>query len=260
MKNSIFLLLCLISLPTVAQTTTCNLGNQSSTGFTNAADPIYKGYLLGIKFTLTTPGILTSLNLIGRNTSANVKMALYEDVSGKPGDLVDSTSIGIVKSGVLSLPVTQQILPAGDYWIMAIYSANGGHTYSKTEAGNKIYYKTMDFGATIPSNASDFTAYQNSTFTYFLGITCGTSLAVSNANNSSIINFYPNPASDVVTLNTHPNLVGETYRITTISGTQIATGQLTSETNVLDINSLQAGIYFMIIGDRQRETIKFVKQ
>ena len=263
MKKGIFLFLLLISSATFAQN--CNIGNQSSTGFTNPADPIFKDYLTGIKFTLSTVGTLKSLNLIGRNTVTSVKMALYKNVSGVPGDLIVSTGPGTVTSGVISLSVTPTILNPGSYWVMAIYSTNGSHTYSKTDTGNpdsdSIYYNVQTFGSAIPTNASAFSLYKdNTTFTYFLGIDCGVTAGISNATNSSVINFYPNPATDIVTINTLPNLVGETYRITTISGTPITEGKLTDEITVVDVNALQAGIYFMILGDKERETIKFVKQ
>jgi len=259
MKNGIFLFLLLISSAIFAQN--CNIGNQSSTGFTNSADPIFKDYLVGIKFRLNDTGTVRTLNLIGRNTGTSVKMALYKDKLGVPGNLVDSTSIGTVTSGVVSFPITPTVLDTGFYWVMAIYSSNGGHTYSKTETGSNVYYNIQPFNSSIPLNASNFILYKsNTTFTYFLGIDCGITTGITQAANSSVINFYPNPATDAITINTLPNLVGKTYSITNISGIQIATGQLTNETNVIDIHGLEAGMYFMILGDREREIVKFVKQ
>ncbi|WP_018343581.1 T9SS type A sorting domain-containing protein [Cytophaga aurantiaca] len=259
MKNSIFLFLFLISISTFAATN-CNIGNESSTGYTNPADPIYKNYLLGIKFTLSNAGTLKSLNLLGRNSQSSVKMALYKSEADTVGALIAETAAGTVKSGIISLAVTPTFLDVGDYWIMAVYSADGSHTYSKTLNDNVIYYKTMTFTDGIPTTGKGFKKYTNTTFTYFLGIDCGNTTAITQANNSAVINFYPNPASDQVTINTQPSLIGETYRITNISGTELRTGVLTDETTVVDISELQAGFYFMLLGDRERETIKFVKQ
>lgn len=259
MKKTIFLFLLLISISVAAQTS-CNIGNESSAGYTNIGDPLYKNYLLGIRFTLPTAGTLKSLNLIGRNTKSPVKMALYKSEADTVGVLIAETAIDTVKSGIISLAVTPTLLPAGDYWIMAVYDKDGGHTYSKTLSKNVLYYKTMTFTDPMPSNGKGFRRYTDMTFTYFLGIDCGNTTAITQANNSSVINFYPNPATDQVTINTQPNLIGETYRITNISGAELATGVLTSETTIVDINGLQAGFYFMILGDRGRETIKFVKQ
>ena len=123
-----------------------------------------------------------------------------------------------------------------------------------------MYYKAMPFNSPIPSNASDFTLFENTTFTYFLGLDCGVTVGITQATNTSVINFYPNPATDAITIHTLPDRTGKTYSITNISGIQITTGQLTEETNVIDIHALEAGMYFMIIGDREREIIKFVKQ
>lgn len=259
MKNAIVSFLFLISVSVAAQTN-CNIGNQSSAGYTNQSDPLYKNYLVGIRFTITTTSTLTSLNLLGRNTGSSVQMALYENQDTIPGDLIIASGTKTVTSGVVSLPVTPTLLAPGRYWIMAIYSTDGGHTYSKPATGDSLYYKVMTFGNTMPADARDFTLYKNSTFTYFLGMDCGNTTAITQATNSSVINFYPNPATDAVTIYTKPNLIGETYRITDISGTQLATGLLTDETTVVDVNGLQAGFYFMILGDRERETIKFVKQ
>jgi hypothetical protein len=263
MKHLFFLFFVLTSLFATAQSN-CNIGNQSSAGYTNPGDPVFKDFLMGIKFTLGRTGTLRSINLIGRNTKTTAKMAVYKDVAGIPGKLIASTAIDTVKSGVISFPVTPTILDSGSYWVMAIYSTNGGHTYSTTQIGvanDSIYYNTQLFSDDIPGNGSDFVLYKdNTTFTYFLGIDCGITAGITEAKKSSVINFYPNPATDIITINTRPNLVGEPYYLITISGTQVATGLLTDEFTVVDINALQAGIYFMIIGDRERETIKIIKQ
>ncbi|HSY60752.1 MAG TPA: T9SS type A sorting domain-containing protein [Cytophaga sp.] len=263
MKHIFLLFFVLASLVARAQNN-CNIGNQSSVGYTNPGDPVFKDFLMGIKFTLGRTGTLRSINLIGRNTRTAAKMAVYKDVAGVPGKLIASTAIDTVKSGVISFPVTPTILDSGSYWVMAIYSTTGGHTYSTTQIGatnDSIYYNPQPFSDDIPGNGSDFVLYKdNTTFTYFLGIDCGITAGITEVKNSSVINFYPNPAIDFITINIRPNLIGEAYYITTISGTQVATGQLTDAFTVVDINALQAGIYFMIIGDRERETIKLIKQ
>jgi hypothetical protein len=261
MKNRILLFLLLISSATFAQN--CNIGNQTSTGYNNTGDPIYKDYLLGIQLRLDTKSTVQSLNLIGRSTKTTVKMALYKDVKGVPGDLITSTAKDSVRLGVLSLPVlTPAFLDTGFYWIMAIYSTTGSHTHSRTQNGNIVYYKELSFDSEIPSNASDFdfTSFSKTTFTYFIGLDCGNTLSVTPETNASAISCYPNPATDLITVTIQANVIGTEYSVINISGKQCITGQLTSEINVIDINALEAGMYFMILGNKERGIIKFVKQ
>jgi hypothetical protein len=254
MRKSVILVFIIICNSTFAQN--CNIGNQDSTFF-NSSPPsgvivFAENYLLGGKFNLNTNGILVSLNLLGKNTGASVQMAVYDDISGAPGNLLVSSNPSIVGSGIISLPVTPTQLIPGDYWIMAIYDTNGFHTfYTDTAASNNIYYTALNFGDAIPPNGSSFLSYNNGqNFTYFMEINCGT-LGISNIENLHNINFYPNPSSGIFTF-THSNTNSTEIEITNIVGELIYKTELTYQQTAIDLSRQPKGIYFVRTTDNSR--------
>ena len=255
MKNITSIILLIISNTTFAQN--CNIGNQNAAGF-NLIIPFQNNYLLGVMFNLNTNGLLTSLNLIGNNTGAQVQLAMYEDNGGVPGNLVvssDSTNVG---AGIISLPVTPTQLITGNYWIMGIYNDLGIHTYNKNSSGNPIYYLPLTFGDTIPINGSNFLNYTGVDFTYFAQITCSP-LGISDAAQFANISFYPNPASDYLKIYSDKNLIGSTYIITDLLGKQVMAGKLNSETFSIDISQINSGVYLFQIGQLRNKILKLIR-
>ena len=71
---------------------------------------------------------------------------------------------------------------------------------------------------------------------------------------------YPNPASDVITINMCPvktRFIASQYRITNIMGQTFMTGEITSENHQIDVSALTEGMYFITIGG---STTKFLKK
>ena len=234
----------------------CNIGNQSQAGF-SASTSISENYLLGVKFTLAAEGTLNSLNLIGQNTGSQVQMAVYIDSMGIPGRLIARTATGKVGFGVVSLPVASTIVSPGDYWIMAVYSTFGAHTYYRTDkTQNVVYYKALPFGNPIPQKAHDFIKYTGQDFTYFMGIDCGTSTHSEDIKYTAGVDLFPNPAANTVTVKIAENLLGSDYTITSIVGENVAAGKLNEESNTINISELKSGIYLLKVG---KEVIKLVK-
>jgi hypothetical protein len=203
--------------------------------------------------------VLTSLNLIGRNTGAQVQLAVYEDIAGVPGNLVVSSNTTTVGEGIISLPVSPTQLVAGNYWIMGIYNTEGGHTYNRVNTANTVYFQSLDFGATIPPNGSSFSSYTGTDLTYYMEINCGT-LGISDIDELANVSLYPNPAIDLVTIKGDENLITSTYIITDLLGKQVLTGKLNNETSSIDISQLNKGIYLFQVGQQRKKTLKFIKK
>lgn len=72
------------------------------------------------------------------------------------------------------------------------------------------------------------------------------------------INIYPNPATDVMTVN---GAVGAEMRITDSQGKEVMNVTLSSESEVVSISHLENGIYFtQFLGEHSQRTYKIVKQ
>ena len=73
----------------------------------------------------------------------------------------------------------------------------------------------------------------------------------------SFASVYPNPANGVLFVGTRraTSLRDKTYRITNIMGQTVLSGNITAETQRINIESLPAGMYFISVGE---QTVKFV--
>lgn len=79
-----------------------------------------------------------------------------------------------------------------------------------------------------------------------------------NVINNNTISIYPNPANDILHINTRHSYVAAVYSIT---GMLIGTYNINAGNNTINTNLLQAGSYYMILSNEQeRETIRFIKE
>ena len=138
----------------------CTFGNVSP-GFTDLPS-IGANYILGVSYNCPSSMIITSLNLFGLGTNSQVQMAIYSDNMGVPGNLLAESEIGIVGNGIVSLSIPPTALAAGDYWIMGIYPNDGSgvsHTYYTTLTSKDVYYQSLTFGSSLPTDGTGFLNY-----------------------------------------------------------------------------------------------------
>ena len=77
---------------------------------------------------------------------------------------------------------------------------------------------------------------------------------------SGILTIYPNPTNGILfvqTLRATSLQMEQKYRITNLMGQTLLQGNISAETQQIDISSLHAGMYFINVGE---QTVKFVKQ
>ena len=72
--------------------------------------------------------------------------------------------------------------------------------------------------------------------------------------------FYPNPTTNQITINTDKQLMGSVYSIYDYTGKSVLTGKIFLEQNVIDLGDLSKGIYLMSIGENLKQTVKIVKE
>jgi uncharacterized Ntn-hydrolase superfamily protein len=71
--------------------------------------------------------------------------------------------------------------------------------------------------------------------------------------------IYPNPANDVITIESNNKLIGSTYIIIDPVGRKVLNGKLAGKTTTLNINGLAAGIYMFQVGESGKKTFKVLK-
>ena len=68
---------------------------------------------------------------------------------------------------------------------------------------------------------------------------------------------YPNPTNGVLFVETRliASLPDQTYRIANLMGQTVLTGQITAETQQINVSSLPQGMYFISVGDVTRKFV-----
>jgi len=155
---------------------------ETSNGFTSRSSTVYYGnyvplnsssghspnYLLGTSLVVSQASTLDAFGLIVVSSGFQVQMALYTDNNGVPDSLFASSPITTVTaSGVLELDVTDQSLPAGTYWIMAVYSSLASVSYTSSTSAT-VKYRALSFGSSLPTSFGSASGYDGQEFNYFL--------------------------------------------------------------------------------------------
>ncbi len=88
---------------------------------------------------------------------------------------------------------------------------------------------------------------------------CGSGNVSTNKFNKLTVNVYPNPTTDIVTIETDENLFN--YSVYDINGREIQTG-IFGNTNQINLQSASNGVYFVKVSTTQGSsaTVKVVKQ
>lgn len=74
------------------------------------------------------------------------------------------------------------------------------------------------------------------------------------------LKIYPNPTTDIITLETNSFLLNEPFKLLENTGKEIFSGIINSEQVNIKLNGLSKGIYFLQIGDYPEKTFKIVKE
>ena len=242
-NNIIFaLVLSLFLQYTKAQ---CTFGNFPTTYTTPSS--FGKDYLLGTNYSLITTGTLTALGYKGNGTGSAMQMAIYTDAAGLVGTLVAVTATTTNGTGVINIPViTPTVIPAGKYWVMAIYQLNSlNEVCYTTSATNTVSYIALPFGSAPPTSAS-WTTYTGQDFNYWATIQ-GTPPTVSVSSSttticsgspvsltaSGAITYAWNTGATTTTINPTPTLT-TTY---SVIGTN-SVGCFGTATQVINVNAL----------------------
>jgi len=72
------------------------------------------------------------------------------------------------------------------------------------------------------------------------------------------ISIYPNPAFDIVRIDSKPNIVGRQFTIADVNGKQVLKGNLNNVSNIVDISALNGGIYLINISGYEKDNFKLI--
>ena len=156
-----------------------------------------------------------------------------------------------------------------DFWLLNL-ATNGNLNWQKTYGGTAFdeaydIQPTNDGSYILCGNSGssdlDVTINPNNPFLPNAWIVKFNSLSTDIKKNqqNKNLSIYPNPATDILLINTSTSLVNESYAITNTLGQTVLNGKLENEHSSIDIQTLQSGIYFLQIGSKQPQSYKIIK-
>jgi hypothetical protein len=111
---------------------------------------------------------LTHLSVIAKSAGQQVKLALYADSGGAPGQLVAATPATPMTVGANEIPVTPMSLVAGTYWLMGVYDTEASIGLDETDPDAEVYYLSHYFGDPPPVSIEGASLYVGQRFNYYL--------------------------------------------------------------------------------------------
>jgi hypothetical protein len=79
-------------------------------------------------------------------------------------------------------------------------------------------------------------------------------------NTNANFEFYPNPATNLITLKVDNQLLGSIYIIYDNTGKSVLNGNILSEQSVIDLEYLSKGLYLLSIGENLERKVKVIKE
>ena len=73
----------------------------------------------------------------------------------------------------------------------------------------------------------------------------------------SSVSIFPNPSHDFIKIKNYQNIVNQEYNIKDNEGKIVLKGKITSE--IINIENLSSGIYYLLINDDKKSSIKIIK-
>lgn len=85
-------------------------------------------------------------------------------------------------------------------------------------------------------------------------------MSIKGIHNGNGFAVYPNPATDMITISANEGLENNSYSISDQLGRVVLTGEISSESQIINIADLAKGVYFLKIGEGNQAMIKVVKE
>ena len=76
---------------------------------------------------------------------------------------------------------------------------------------------------------------------------------------ANLFSLYPNPANEILNINTTSKLIGSDYLIYTLLGKVVSKGIITGENMSINVSPFPAGRYLITIGDSKVQGFEVVK-
>ena len=113
---------------------------------------------------------LMNLALVAKSGGPQVILALYSDTAGEPDRLVASTPATTMTVGPVEVAVTPTPLPAGAYWMMAVYDGDASVGIDESDPAAPVRYMSQSFSDPLPDPMPPAFSYSGQRFNYYVRV------------------------------------------------------------------------------------------
>ncbi|MFZ4796915.1 MAG: T9SS type A sorting domain-containing protein [Bacteroidia bacterium] len=87
-----------------------------------------------------------------------------------------------------------------------------------------------------------------------------TNVGINNLSLEKDLKVFPNPSNSFITISNKNNLVGKNYIIENLVGQTVLSGKLNLDETMVNLETLQSGMYFLSLDGMNRQSVKIIKQ
>ena len=87
-----------------------------------------------------------------------------------------------------------------------------------------------------------------------------TNVGINNLSLENDLNIFPNPTKNFITITNKNNLVGKNYIIENLVGQTVLSGKLNLDETMVNLETLQSGMYFLSLDGMNMQSIKIIKE
>jgi hypothetical protein len=173
--------------------------------------------------------------------------------------------VGSTSSNDGDLPTTHTY---NDIWVVKL-GISGSIDWQKSIAGN-VYspsgsiIPTNDGGYAICGNTAsyddDVISINGSADYWIIKLAPLSATSVQeNQLTNIVLSIYPNPTNDFIHINASTSITNESYSIINTLGQTVLNGKVENDNTTINVQTLQAGVYFLQIGSKQTQSYKIIK-
>ncbi len=227
---------------------------------TNGAG-IYKSVDFGANWVAINNGLNGALNFRAIESKGNTLFAGGPIGTGVFRSLDFGANWTLLGGGLASgsyrgFASNSQLIVAGSFGSGVFYSTDNGDNWTTINTG--LTDLTI-FDLELNDNFIVAATNTQGVFRFPLS-NLNLSTGISDFDNKNDISLFPNPTTNQINVNTNLELIGSVYSVYDCIGKSVLTGKLTSEKTIIGLGNLVEGIYFLKVGENQKQTFKIIKE
>jgi len=162
---------------------------------------------------------------------------------------------GLASGSYRGFASNSQLIIAGSFGAGVFYSTDNGNNWTAINSG--LTDLTI-FDLELNDNYIIAATNTQGVFRFPLS-SLNLSTEIQDIDTKSTISIFPNPAANEINISVNLELLASVYNVYDCSGKTMLTGKIDSEKTILELDHLEEGIYFLIVGEYHQRKFIIIK-